>query len=101
MDTIILIIQYESSRRYIHSKGKIIAVQEGDGEPRPPTNPDPDAAYRWLAANGYEPVPAEFEFLAGDWPGMTTFRPRKKQVYRKAHQQLGIATVEADRSGVS
>ena len=75
---ITLIVQYEASARYIRSKGDIVEVRH-DGIVRPPNNPDPDAAYRWLESNGYKPV----NFQRLDRPG-TTFQARKRLRSRRS-----------------
>ena len=76
--TIVLYVEYEATARYLRSVGCIVQV-EVNGQKRPPKSTKPDNAYRWLAANGYEPVPEEFRFL--DRPGCP--RRRRRQVYRK------------------
>lgn len=82
-DRITLVVQYEGTSRYLRSAGVIVEVRRNGGPGREPKDPDLGAAIRWLAENGYEPVPEEFEWLDGDRPGVTTFRPRRRQVYRR------------------
>lgn len=82
-DTVTLTVRFVSSGRYIfRSKGEIVEVQEGDEPTRPPKNgfTDPDAAGRYLEANGYRFVPAESGWLDRI---RTTLRPRRKLVFRR------------------
>lgn len=81
MTIVTLIVQYESSGRYLRDKGQIVEVQVDDQPPRPPKgSTDPDQAGRWLEANGFQLDPT-----ASRWIDKlrTTFRPRRKQIFRK------------------
>lgn len=80
-DTIVLVVEYEGSKRYLRNSGTIIEVCRNDNPARPPKNSDLDAAIRWLAAKGYQPVPEQTRSL--DRAGVTTFRPRRLQTYQK------------------
>lgn len=84
---IVLIVEYEQGGpRIQRSGGELVGVQVDDHPVRPPNAaaPELNSIYRWLSANEFEPVPDEFgPVTAGDIGGITTFRPRRKQVYRK------------------
>lgn len=78
-----LTVQYPSSRRYLRDRGKIVEVQQDDGESRPPRNgfTDPDTAGRYLESRGYEFLETESRWL--DRPN-AGFRRRRRQVFRLA-----------------